>query len=65
MGQRRAGAIASIKSRAPVLGGNLAVFGGLVSTFDCAAMGIRKKEDPYNSSGFSWELSKENVPKEA
>lgn len=35
--------------RAPVLGGNFGVWGGLFSTFDCAVKGVRKKEDPYNA----------------
>lgn len=48
-GERRAGAISAIKMRAPVLGGNFGVWGGLFSTFDCAVKGIRKKEDPYNA----------------
>lgn len=34
--------------RAPILGGNFGVFGGLFGTFDCAVKGIRKKEDPWN-----------------
>lgn len=50
MGERRIGAITAIKARAPVLGGNFGVWGGLFSTFDCAVKGIRKKEDPYNAS---------------
>jgi hypothetical protein len=33
--------------RAPVLGGNFGVWGGLFSTFDCAVKGVRKKEDAY------------------
>lgn len=33
--------------RAPVLGGNFGVWGGLFSSFDCAVKGVRKKEDPY------------------
>ncbi|OTA22033.1 Mitochondrial import inner membrane translocase subunit tim17 [Hortaea werneckii EXF-2000] len=37
------------KSRAPVLGGNFGVWGGMFSTFDCAVKGIRKKEDPWNA----------------
>lgn len=43
-----------MKARAPVLGGNFAVWGGLFSTFDCGMKGIRQKEDPWNSiaSGF-------------
>lgn len=48
-GERRVGAITAIKMRAPVLGGNFGVWGGLFSTFDCAVKGIRKKEDPWNS----------------
>jgi import inner membrane translocase subunit TIM17 len=35
--------------RAPVLGGNFGVWGGLFSTFDCAVKGVRQKEDPYNA----------------
>ncbi|KAJ4393840.1 translocase of the inner membrane [Gnomoniopsis smithogilvyi] len=48
-GERRIGAITAVKMRAPVLGGNFGVWGGLFSTFDCAVKGIRKKEDPYNA----------------
>jgi len=48
-GERRVGALTAIKARAPVLGGNFGVWGGLFSTFDCAMKGIRKKEDPYNA----------------
>ncbi|KAF2019772.1 mitochondrial import inner membrane translocase subunit tim-17 [Aaosphaeria arxii CBS 175.79] len=53
-GERRIGAITSLKARAPVLGGNFGVWGGLYSTFDCAVKGIRQKEDPWNAiiSGF-------------
>ncbi|RYP06565.1 hypothetical protein DL765_009443 [Monosporascus sp. GIB2] len=47
-GERRIGAVTAIKARAPVLGGNFGVWGGLFSTFDCAVKGVRKKEDPYN-----------------
>lgn len=49
-GERRIGALTAIKARAPVLGGNFGVWGGLFSTFDCAVKGVRKKEDPYNAS---------------
>lgn len=49
-GERGLGAITAIKARAPVLGGNFGVWGGLFSTFDCAFKGIRKKEDPWNAS---------------
>ncbi|KAK3331328.1 Tim17/Tim22/Tim23/Pmp24 family-domain-containing protein [Apodospora peruviana] len=50
-GERRLGAITAIKARAPVLGGNFGVWGGLFSTYDCAIKGVRKKEDPWNSIG--------------
>lgn len=56
-GERRIGALTAIKARAPVLGGNFGVWGGLFSTFDCAVKGIRKKEDPYNASMFSIPMS--------
>ena len=49
-GELRIGALTAIKVRAPVLGGNFGVWGGMFSTFDCAVKGIRKKEDPYNAS---------------
>lgn len=50
-GERRIGALTAIKMRAPVLGGNFGVWGGLFSTADCAIKGIRKKEDPWNAIG--------------
>lgn len=49
-GERRIGALTAIKARAPVLGGNFGVWGGMFSSFDCAVKGIRQKEDPYNAS---------------
>lgn len=49
IGERRIGALAAMKARAPVLGGNFGVWGGLFSTFDCAAKGVRRKEDPWNA----------------
>ncbi|CAG8590764.1 994_t:CDS:2 [Ambispora gerdemannii] len=53
-GERIIGAVTAVKARAPVLGGNFAVWGGLFSTFDCAFKSIRQKEDPWNviASGF-------------
>jgi len=38
-GERRIGAITAMKARAPVLGGNFGVWGGLFSTYDCAVKG--------------------------
>lgn len=48
-GERRIGAFTAIKARAPVLGGNFGVWGGLFSVYDCAVKGVRQKEDPYNA----------------
>ena len=31
--------------------GNFAVWGGMYSSFDCALIAIRDKEDPWNSIG--------------
>jgi import inner membrane translocase subunit TIM17 len=47
--ERFAGALTAIKSRAPVLGGNFAVWGGMFSVFDCSIAAMRRKEDPWNS----------------
>lgn len=49
VGQRLKGSVAAVKTRAPVLGGNFAVWGGMFSLFDCCLMGARGKEDPWNS----------------
>ena len=46
-GERFIGSITAIKARAPVLGGNFGVWGGLFSTYDCAVKSIRQKEDPW------------------
>jgi import inner membrane translocase subunit TIM17 len=43
------GSVVSIKQRAPVLGGNFAIWGTLFSTFDCTLIHLRQREDPYNS----------------
>ncbi|EIM21661.1 hypothetical protein E3Q22_00735 [Wallemia mellicola] len=53
-GERLPGSLAAIKARAPVLGGNFGVWGGMFSSFDCAVKGIRQKEDSWNAiiSGF-------------
>ena len=48
-GQRLRGGISAVKARAPVLGGNFAIWGGLFSTFDCTLTAVRMKEDPWNS----------------
>lgn len=48
-GARMKGLFHSVTLRAPTLGGNFAVWGGLFSTYDCAFMHIRGREDPYNA----------------
>eukprot|EP01029_Cantina_marsupialis_P000455 TRINITY_DN10334_c0_g1_i1.p1 TRINITY_DN10334_c0_g1~~TRINITY_DN10334_c0_g1_i1.p1 ORF type:complete len:170 (-),score=62.35 TRINITY_DN10334_c0_g1_i1:253-762(-) len=48
-GGRIVGAFQAARFRAPALGGNFAVWGGLYSSFDCTLSYLRKKEDPWNS----------------
>jgi len=48
-GERLLGMTTAIKARAPVLGGNFAVWGLLFASFDCSFAAIRRKEDPWNS----------------
>merc|ERR1719348_2539622 len=38
-----------IKTRAPITGGNFAVWGGTFSAIDCSLVYLRQKEDPWNS----------------
>jgi len=47
--RRLIGSLDAIKAKAPITGGNFAVWGGLFSTIDCSLVYIRKKEDPWNS----------------
>mmetsp|Transcript_38810 Transcript_38810/g.77330 ORF Transcript_38810/g.77330 Transcript_38810/m.77330 type:complete len:207 (-) Transcript_38810:402-1022(-) len=53
-GDRWAGAMYSARSRAPILGGNFAVWGGTFSSFDCTLQYIRRRDDHWNAiaSGF-------------
>ena len=48
-GARFAGSLSSVQARAPVLGGQFAVWGGLFACCDCSLTAIRQKEDPWNS----------------
>jgi len=48
-GERMLGMTTAVKARAPVLGGNFAVWGMLFASFDCSLAAIRRKEDPWNS----------------
>jgi import inner membrane translocase subunit TIM17 len=48
-GDRLRGGYQQIVMRAPAIGGNFAVWGGLFSFFDCGLIHIRQREDPLNS----------------
>ncbi|VVA91973.1 unnamed protein product [Arabis nemorensis] len=48
-GYRLSGGTQSLRMNGPKLGGSFAVWGGLYSTFDCAFVYARQKEDPWNS----------------
>ena len=48
-GARLAGSLSAVQARAPVLGGQFAVWGGLFACCDCSLTAIRQKEDPWNS----------------
>lgn len=48
-GERWQGSLSVIRARAPVVGGNFGVWGGLFSTYDCAVKGVRKREDAWNA----------------
>ncbi|ESQ34763.1 hypothetical protein EUTSA_v10008738mg [Eutrema salsugineum] len=43
------GGTQAVRMNAPRIGGGFAVWGGLFSTFDCALVYARQKEDPWNS----------------
>jgi mitochondrial import inner membrane translocase subunit TIM17 len=48
-GARMAGSVSAVAARAPVLGGQFAVWGTLFACCDCTLTSIRQKEDPWNS----------------
>lgn len=48
-GARLTGAVGNCAARAPVMGGQFAVWGGLFACCDCSLSAIRQKEDPWNS----------------
>lgn len=48
-GARLAGSLSAVQARAPVLGGQFAVWGGLFACCDCTLTAVRQKEDPWNS----------------
>ena len=47
--RRLQGSWSAVRQRAPIIGGNFAVWGGVFSTIDCTLVHLRKKEDPWNS----------------
>jgi len=49
LGQRLSGAFAAARLRAPVLGGNFGVWGGLFSVYDCTLAAVRRREDSWNA----------------
>ncbi|XP_050441354.1 mitochondrial import inner membrane translocase subunit Tim17-B-like [Adelges cooleyi] len=42
-------AFQSATTRAPAMGGTFAAWGGLYAAIECTMVGIRKKEDPWNT----------------
>merc|ERR1711879_129641 len=46
---RTYGVVRNVQNRAPVLGGNFAVWGLSFSCFDCIFQHMRKKDDPMNA----------------
>lgn len=48
-GARIQGSMSAVTARAPVLGGQFAVWGGLFACCDCTLTAVRQKEDPWNS----------------
>ena len=49
LGQRWSGAFSAARMRAPVLGGQFGVWGGLFSVFDCSLAALRRREDAWNA----------------
>ena len=52
--ERFRGGLMAVKTRAPILGGSFAMWGGLFSTFDCFLLWYRQEDSPVNAvaSGF-------------
>eukprot|EP00042_Codosiga_hollandica_P019817 m.62299 g.62299 ORF g.62299 m.62299 type:complete len:169 (-) comp49541_c0_seq3:254-760(-) len=47
-GYQLAGMLSAVKTRAPVIGGSFAAWGVTFGACDCALVGLRQKEDPWN-----------------
>lgn len=48
-GARLAGSLSAVQARAPILGGQFAIWGGIFACYDCSLTSFRQKEDPWNS----------------
>lgn len=48
-GMKFKGVVSAVKNRAPILGGSFAMWGMFYSTYDCSLLGIRGKDDIWNS----------------
>ena len=48
-GQRLFSGLCHVRNRAPFLGGNFALWGGMFSSMDCLLISYRQKDDPWNA----------------
>lgn len=48
-GQRIFSGLCHVRNRAPFLGGNFALWGGMFSSMDCLLISYRQKDDPLNA----------------
>jgi len=53
--QRIYSGLCHVRNRAPFLGGNFGLWGGIFSSIDCLLIYYRQKDDPYNAviAGFA------------
>ena len=47
--QRIISGLRHVRNRAPFLGGNFGLWGGIFSSCDCLLISYRQKDDPYNA----------------
>ena len=48
-GQRIISGLCHVRNRAPFLGGNFGLWGGMFSSMDCLLINYRQKDDPLNA----------------
>jgi mitochondrial import inner membrane translocase subunit TIM17 len=48
-GERIPGIVSAVKTKAPILAGNFAVWSGMFNAFECVCSNYREKEDAWNS----------------